>query len=601
MASNSSSGLDKLFLLLCIAPIFLFLGSGEVQSWDEGLFALRARAVIDHDSAWWNQTEHAAGGLYSATYPPLSVWGMTAFMAPFGESAWSVRLFAALCGAGGIVLLFGIVRRRMGRWPAYLAAALLGGALSWLVYARFAMSDVPLMFFCLGALTSLLRLVEADEQSQVRRWTLLFGLCFWAALMTKIVVSFLPLLFVMILWFAASLDAQKRKTLLWSSLAAMLAAAPWYFNMLISYGPEFYSALAPPHLYKMAEGGPQSRSWWFYLNRLLVDTPLLLAGLGGLLPTLWRRIRGDRKVDVLLLVSAVWFVFTFVVFSLAKTRMPHYILMMLPPLVIGIAHCVYDLTRAESRPSVWQRLAIGSIPLALPWSLSEDLRSAIRDGFAGADFGPAVWLLPALILALFVWRGAGLTRFAARVIIILCVGAALSLHVRAWYYSFATAERQDDGAVRVAALLERSSVDSLLVLTHARNLGDLLVPQLTWYTDGWALNRRAGRFAEVRGLPEWQWDPRLLEVADELWPNATIVYHFSPDYGAVVDSTSTRLQEKRQLLETETRYMIFSEQFQSDTVDVADAANADTTRQDSMHQPSEVQQQHDTTGTPPGL
>ncbi len=544
--------MTRLLVLLCCAPIFFCLGDGELQSWDEGLYALRAEAVLDHGHIL-DQTRWSPGGLYSSTQPPLSVWGMSAGMTIFGRNLWGVRMFSALCGAGGVILMFLIARARLGEWGGVLAAALLSGALSWQIYAHFGMTDVPLMFFCLLALWAALRLHEADDRTTMLRAALFFTIAFAAALMTKIVVSLLPLLFALIFCLSPGAKPEVRRYLLFASLAALMLAAPWYGYMWLRYGAEFYGALAPPHVFGMAEGGPALRGWWYYANRLLVDVPLLAGAALAL------RIGGRGKTSArhpLEALSAMWFVLSFIVFSFAQTKMPHYALLMLPPLVFGAALFIVGIVRNTKPLPIAVRIALASIPALLAWSLAPRWRAGYAQILRA---NPEMLVWPALLIALgiVIFVGAKLPRFAARSAVILAAAAALCLYARAFAYNLATEGRQVDGAARTADALENGGADSLLVLVHARNEGDLLVPQLAWYTRGWALNQRAGKFAEVRGLNEWRFDRELLAQAEAAQPDAQLVYHFSPAYGRAYDSTRTYLTQRRPLLLETRRYLLF--------------------------------------------
>ncbi len=544
--------MTRLLVLLCCAPVFFCLGDGELQSWDEGLYALRAEAVLDHGKVW-DQTRWSPGGLYSSTQPPLNVWGISACMTLFGRNLWGVRIFAALCGAGGVVLMFLIARTRLGEWGGVLAAALLSGALSWQIYAHFGMTDVPLLFFCLLALRAALMLREADDRKSMLRAALLFTFAFAAALMTKIVVSLLPLLFTLHFCFSPGEKPERRRYFLLASLAALMLAAPWYSYMWLRYGAEFYGALAPPHVFGMAEGGPALRGWWYYVNRLLVDVPLLA---GAVLALGIGRRRAAGTKQPLENLSAMWFSLAFIVFSIAQTKMPHYTLLMLPPLVFGAALFIVGIVRNTNTLPLAVRTALASIPALLAWSLAPQWRAGAVQILRA---NPEMLVWPALLITLgvVIFVGTKLPRFAARSAILLAAATALCLNARALVYHLQAGERGTDGAAQTAAALESSGADSLLVLVHARNEGDLLVPQLAWYTRGWALNQREGKFAEVRGLNEWLFDRELLVQAEAAQPNAHLVYHFSPAYGRAYDSTKTYLGQRRPLLLETKRYLLF--------------------------------------------
>src|SRR5579871_6889328 len=96
-----------LLALACLIP-FIRLGIGEIQPWDESLYAIRADACLKF-GAWLDQTQFAVGGLYSAWHPPFGIWLIALSKVLLGNSTFAVRLPLACAASGSLLLLWFLV------------------------------------------------------------------------------------------------------------------------------------------------------------------------------------------------------------------------------------------------------------------------------------------------------------------------------------------------------------------------------------------------------------------------------------------------------------------------------------------------------------
>ncbi len=546
-------------LLICSLPILFRLDAGEVQAWDEALFALRAQTISLFGDVW-DQTEHAPGGLYSSTYPPLTMWMMAGAFSLFGPDAFAIRLFAALCAIAGIVLIYGIARRLVSRDIALMTAALLAGSLQWNTYGRMGMTDVPVVTFALLALWSVLKICEEQRSAYVRRWTALLAVAVAAGLMSKIVVSLLPLLFIGMAWRFAGPDRVKRRALLIAGLIGIGLALPWHLMMAARHGLEFASAFVPPHLTSAVEGPRPLSGWWYYLNQLLIGNPFSLFALVGLLVTFKPPLRLFRRAtdNWLLATVTLWFGLGLLVFSFATTKMPHYTLLLLPPAVFLAAYTLEQMMDSWlHRRAAWAGI-LGLLACCV-WALAPALRTAVKDAFGG---GSAVILgVFMLVLLLALLSGMLLKQdlresIMARTALVITFGLPVVLILNVMRINADSAERHADGAWQTAQVLEYSGRNSFVYLTHQRNDGDLLGPQLGWYTRGWPYGWRPERNVVSLGIPEYHFDENALQEVQH-WPNDLLVYHYSPLYGAVHLRVRQWLEARRPLLLQTNRYLVF--------------------------------------------
>jgi 4-amino-4-deoxy-L-arabinose transferase-like glycosyltransferase len=298
-------------------------------------------------------------GVPYADKPPLLFWLMHAGWAVFGVSEWWPRLLPGLFALTTILLM-----RRLGRalWPENSAAIkgipwLLLGSLAWALYSQVVLFDLLLANW---TLLGLLGLVSA-ERGNVRGWAI-FAAAIALGLLTKGPATLLHLAgpallapwwaraehFIVRRWYArffVAVLAGSFVALAWALLAALRGGSDYAAELLLGQTAG-----------RLVESFAHSRPFWFYLWTL----PLLLFP-WSLWPWAWRamneafrtgmRDRGSR----LLLTAAVP---TFVAFSAISGKQPHYLLPLVPLLLLLAAV-------SFSARSAQQSTARASVPFAL--------------------------------------------------------------------------------------------------------------------------------------------------------------------------------------------------------------------------------------------
>src|SRR4051812_49333513 len=87
--------------------------------------------------------------------PPLQYWATAAFYKAFGESDFAARLWAALTGFAGIVLVFFAGRRLFGPGAGFLGAAVLAGSPLYVLLGQYNTLDMGVSFFLGAAMIAL--------------------------------------------------------------------------------------------------------------------------------------------------------------------------------------------------------------------------------------------------------------------------------------------------------------------------------------------------------------------------------------------------------------------------------------------------------------
>lgn len=257
--------------------------------------------------------------------PPALYW-TTALATKAGLGMETApRLPVALLGFGFVLFFYFVVRREFGPAEALYATAVLGTSALWIAYSFVAVTDVPMAVFFCSALLLCFEWISGGEGSSMR--ALVVGTLLGCAVLAKGLVPLV--LFAPVVW------PMRRRPLhlLLISSACLAVAAPWYIACTVRNGTPFLRELFWKHHFeRFATASVQHvQPWWFYVPILLGAvfpwTPLIAL----LRPGLFR--------DARLRFTGIWLLCVFVFFSLAKNKLPGYMIPLLPPasLVLGIA------------------------------------------------------------------------------------------------------------------------------------------------------------------------------------------------------------------------------------------------------------------------
>ncbi len=296
--------------------------------------------------------------------PPLQYWTTAAAYKVFGEHHWSARLWPALTGFLGVLLMFYAGARLYGADAGLYAALVLGSSFLYAAIAHINTLDMGLTFFLGLALTGLLLAldVRADAR-QTRLWMhVAWAACALAVLSKGLIGIVLPAA-VIILYMLAKRDfALWRKLhLVTGGLLFLLICAPWFIAVSIA-NPEFpWFFFVHEHFARYTTTIHHRYQPWYYF------IPILLIGILPWLVTLFDALLGARKrtgsvagFDPTLFLL-LWAGFIFVFFSISGSKLASYILPMFPALALLIA---VRLTTISGRTLAWQLAPVAVLALA---------------------------------------------------------------------------------------------------------------------------------------------------------------------------------------------------------------------------------------------
>lgn len=528
---NNINSLVTVILLLAFI-LLVKIGSEEVQPWDEGLYAIRAQSILQNEGAFFDQSEFSPGGLYSATYPPLSVWAIAGSMAVFGENEFALRFFSALCSLAALVLI-SLIAKRITRDDYWIAITLsLFVSLAWNTFSRQGMTDVPLVFFFLLCFYSVIRGMESESRKEIVFWAFVFMIGFSCALMTKIIKSLLPLLFLGMLFLGNGFKKQKLVFGI-MGLAGVFIGSLWYIYMAVQHGQVFTGALLVPHIYSAVEGNTKGLGIFYYINQLIISNPLFLFTIVFAVIFIFRRkwiiFNNDIK-DYIYLTSLVWFAGVFLLFSLSVTKLYHYTIYMIPSL--AILTVIFYENSGIIKVSPKLKLFINlSVFASLAWSLSMELRTDFKQVING-EFSPIVVLFLVLCAAIVFLSLFLKLNSSARLLDALYLKLPLIiltvLFFRIVFNNSVVDTGFSHGARQITQSLTRFQANKFIYVYHSFTPADSLNPQLAWYSGdymrGWGKTKS---YIPV-GLNRNTFDIKKLRIIDE-YPDYPLIYNISDD------------------------------------------------------------------------
>ena len=329
---------DLVWLMVCFAVVFFVgLGSQELRNPDEGRYAEIAREMVV--SGDW--VTPRLNGVNYFEKPPLVYWVNAASLKAFGPSEWAMRATPALFGLAGVLLTYAAARRLHGRSAGLLSAIVLGTSLLYVILSYVLLLDMAMSVLMAATLFCfILGVREPAQNGGARRW-FFYGLYASAALatLTKGLIGFLVTGAVMFLWLLLFNQWRRLRPLYLPSgvLIFLAIAAPWHVLAALRNETWVHRYFVYEHFERFltpAAGRPGA--WWYFI-------PVLLVGLMPWTGLLWPALRDTfasgwkRRVELSeAWYLVVWVAFIFLFFSASHSKLPPYILPVLPALAVLI-------------------------------------------------------------------------------------------------------------------------------------------------------------------------------------------------------------------------------------------------------------------------
>jgi 4-amino-4-deoxy-L-arabinose transferase-like glycosyltransferase len=439
---KASSNAGHLLLVIALACVLFVWGLGSIglTDRDEGRNAEAGREMLE-TGQWISPTFN-----YEPRFikPAMLYWLMSASYSVFGVNEFAARLPSALFGVGLITFQYLFLTFARGPIVGLFGALMLLLNIEVVGLARLALTDMVLMFFTTLAAFAFWQ--GFHGKGRQRHWLWVGYAAMAGGTLVKGPVGFLiPLLGII-----PYLTVTKQWGRFWQhglplrgGALFLVLALPWYAAMFMLHGSN-YSSQAQMHTFSRF-----LNPFYGWGGTVFFYVPVLLWGFfpwSAFLPaalyetyTAWKSRNtsaGNQEQDLELFV-ALWFLAVFVFFSLAATRLPHYIGPLFPAAAIVTASYWARTSQAPSatglRVALYTMMALGTV-LALAFAALPVVFEIFADKFAEDfpyatqfDFDPGPYAAAALLgigMALVGYLGFSASRRAG---VFWAAGATIAL------------------------------------------------------------------------------------------------------------------------------------------------------------------------------
>ena len=368
--------------------------------------------------------------------PPLQYWTTAAAYEVFGEHQWTSRLWAALTGFAGILLVWFAGLRLFGREAANYAAILLGSSMLYALMAHINTLDMGVTFFITLGIVGLLFGQSAADKNKQRNWMLLAWAALALAVLSKGLMGLVLPGAALFIYMVVQRDFSVLKRMHWlSGLAVfLLITAPWFY-LVMKANPEFFQKFFIYEHYTRFTTKELGRyqPWYYFVPILLLGMlPWTLLMFDTLFRT-WRDSRQMAKAFNVARFLLVWAVFIYLFFTVSGSKLPSYILPMFPSLALLMGK---QLAGMETRKLFW--LIAPMLPLMLLAASFAPFTSRLADtplqvqGYSAYAWwltvAALVWLLGVIVALVMLRRpNAEEHKFAAVLVLAICTLIAAQL------------------------------------------------------------------------------------------------------------------------------------------------------------------------------
>lgn len=345
-------------LIICLVSFIWHLGSTGLVDETEPLFAEASKQMVltgDYITPYFN-------GETRFDKPPLIYWLMAIFYNLFGINEWAVRLPSALASCALIIMLF-FTLKSYGYLPhfhhkneeiksqqlwlsSWIGSAICALNLQLILWSRQGVSDA-LLNACIGiSLLAFFQGYNFNLNSQENKKTLLPNRWYLAsyifsalAVLTKgpIGIVFPSLIIIIFLAYVNKLNIifTEMKVITGALIFAVITI-PWFIAIIAIHGNNYTDTFFGYHNLERFTSVVNSHSapWYFYFLVLLggffpwsIYLPYSLTLTKFWQPSFWRNRPRNSQ---LMLFAFIWFAVIFGFFSVAVTKLPSYILPLIP-------------------------------------------------------------------------------------------------------------------------------------------------------------------------------------------------------------------------------------------------------------------------------
>jgi len=369
---------------------------------------------------------------YRFDKPPLTYWCQTVSYRVFGENDFAARFPSAVAAALTAVLLLAWGRRMESERAGWWAAIIFTLCLQTFIHAKAAVADMWLTLFVTAAHWAAYELLRgrmgtqgelptssneprgtaaAGLETPAGEWWWIFYLALAFAFLAKGPIGWTPLLTLVAMKFLLrDLCLADRLAPLSGMILMLGVVALWATPALLRTQGEFFRVGIGHHvversLVTMEGHGGKSLGWYLLTLPLYLVTVFISFFPWSIkLPWLTKHLRRQRDAtdNYLLAGGAI----IFLIFTLLKTKLPHYTLPAFPLLALLLARhwsrregaAVNFKRTAIASACLWLAVALFAFPFTRPFSPAVQLLEASRNDLrTEMEFGAVEYNEPSLV------------------------------------------------------------------------------------------------------------------------------------------------------------------------------------------------------------
>jgi 4-amino-4-deoxy-L-arabinose transferase-like glycosyltransferase len=323
------------------------LGAHSLWDMDEGVNAEAGREMLESGNwitPYYNYEIRTAKPALLYWLQALSFWAL-------GVTEFAARLPAVLCGLGSVWVTYELGRRMFTASTGFLAALILASCVEFCLISHAATPDPPLVLF----LMLVFYCYWVGSEGGRRWWFVPAGIFAGLAVLTKgpIGVGLPGIIILLHLAWTRRLDKLWDRQLLLGALAFIAVAAPWYVMVTLDTKGKWIQAFVMKEnldRFQNPADGHYGQPWYHVVFLVVLSVPwcafLLATFIYG-----FRGIRRDSEPSEIdsrdkYKFLVVWFLVYLVLFSIAATKLPNYVLPMYPAIALLMARML-DRWRLE--------------------------------------------------------------------------------------------------------------------------------------------------------------------------------------------------------------------------------------------------------------
>ena len=394
MSALSANVQRWLFVAVVLAYALALQGVRPLYSPDEGRYTNVAINMIESGD-WLRPKLHPEFEHWAK--PPMTYWAVAASMSVFGRNEFAARLPGALAFAGTVLLMVRLGRRFVPVQP-WLPA---------LTYATFAFPPLAANLVTTDTLLTLWETLQAvafvelwwaASPAAERRARIVLWLAAALAFMTKGPPGLLILAACVLFAVTTAKWSGLRRLFAWDALLVfVVVGGAWYVDVAIREPGVLRYFLVEEVVNRVASDKMHRNAEWYGALKIYVPTVVLgmLPWLPLLVRTWWQRRSGFiarlRASEEMRLI-ACWLLLPLVVFTLARSRLPLYLLPLFVPLALMAARALtpLDISRPRTQLIIGAWCVALVLLRALPaWlDVAEDDRALARGLVAELPMAP---------------------------------------------------------------------------------------------------------------------------------------------------------------------------------------------------------------------